>query len=698
MALNLPEKYKDCDFAGWATRNDIRCKDGRTIRRDAFAHQDGAKVPLVWGHNHDSPQAVLGHGFLENRPEGVFMYGYFNDSEDAQRAKTDVAHGDVTSLSIWANQLKEKGGDVLHGSIKEVSLVLAGANLGAQITYPVIVHGEDAEVISDEAYITFGDELSRILTHSDMEGESSDSGDSDSNTAEQSQEVSEDSNKETDKRSTSEMDDIQEILNGMSEEQLNAVSYLVDKAGDEALAHADLSHADDEDNDDETVQDVLDTMNDKQRKVVAYLVSEAATNGLDDDDEDGDAAEHSDFGGDSMNFNAFESGTAAARPNYISHSDQKEILDVAKKYGKLSDAIAAYAEDHQDVLSHDDLAPVSGFGSYPENGNPAVVDKLFPEFHNMRPGAPELVTDDDGWVGSVLSGISKIPYNRIRTNYVDIRGVEELRAKGYVKGKQKTLVGSYDKVIRETTPQTIYVRSTLNQDDIEDITDFSYVDFQYKIDRMQMNTELARAILVGDGRVLGSPDKIKEDKIRPIWTDEDVYTIHKVLKLDANANGSNTAANFGNSFRYAEAVEELLLDAKIDYRGSGSLAMYCTQQFWNKMILARDLNGRRIYSNKNELMTALDVNSVHAVPEFQNKTRTVNGKTYRLLAILGNLKDYTFGSVKNGEITHRTQFDIDFNQQKSLLETRGCGAVTKLYSFIVIEEEVTTNSGNNENP
>lgn len=481
------------------------------------------------------------------------------------------------------------------------------------------------------------------------------------------------------------MDDIQEILNGMTEAQLDAVSYLVGRASEPVIAHAD-----DNKDDDMTVQDVLDTMNDTQLKVVSYLVSQAAADGIDGDEDD--EVEHSDFEGeDDMNFNAFDRGATASNANYISHSDQADILEVAKKYGKLSDALSAYAEEHDMVLSHDDLAPVSGFGSYEVNGNPAPIDKLFPEFHDVRPGAPELVTDDQDWVGAVLNGISKIPYNRIRTNYVDIRGVEDLRAKGYVKGKQKALVGAYEKVIRETTPQTIYVRSTLNQDDIEDITDFSYVDFQYKIDRMQLNTELARAILIGDGRALGHADKIKEDKVRPIWTDADVYTIHKVLTLPTDANGTNTAANFGNSFRYAEAVEELLLDAKIDYRGSGNLAMFCTQQFWNKMQLARDLNGRRIYSTKNELMTALDVNSVHTVPDFQNKTRTVNGKTYRLLAIVGNLKDYTFGSVKNGEITHRTQFDIDFNQQKSLLETRGCGATTKLYSFIVIEEEVSEN-------
>jgi len=695
MAINIPAKYQDCDFCGWATRNDIRCSDGRTIRKDAFAHQDGARVPLVWGHNHESPEMVLGHGFLENHPEGVFLYGYFNDSDMAKAAKENVKHGDITSLSIWANQLKQKAGDVLHGSIKEVSLVLAGANLGAQITYPIVAHGEETEELMDEAYITFGDEYSAIIRHEDFDNEPEEleddaTTDSEAEDEKIGEEPAADENTET--RSLSHMDDIQEVLNGMTMEQLDAVSFLVSKASEPVVAHAD-------DDGKETVQDVLDTMNDKQLKVVSYLVAEAATNGI-DDDEDGDEAEHSDFEGeDDMNFNAFDSGSAAAPANYISHKDQGDILDVAKKYGKLSDALAAYAEENDLVLSHDDLAPVSGFGSYEVNGNPAPIDQLFPEFHNMRPGAPELVTDDQGWVSAVLNGINKIPYNRIRTNYVDIRGVDELRAKGYVKGKQKALVGAYEKVIRETTPQTIYVRSTLNQDDIEDITDFSYVDFQYKIDRMQLNTEIARAILIGDGRQAGTADKIKEDKVRPIWTDDDVYTIHKVLTLPADANGTNTAANFGNGFRYAEAVEELLLDAKIDYRGSGNLSMFCTQQFWNKMQLARDLNGRRIYSTKNELMTALDVNAVHTVPEFQNKTRTVNGHTYRLLAIVGNLKDYTFGSVKNGEITHRTQFDIDFNQQKSLLETRGCGAATKLYSFIVIEEEVGgNNAGGNTEP
>ena len=386
MARKIPAKYQDCDFCGWATRNDIRCSDGRTIRKDAFAHQDGARVPLVWGHNHDSPEMVLGHGFLENHPEGVFLYGYFNDSDLAKAAKEDVKHGDITSLSIWANQLKQKAGDVLHGSIKEVSLVLAGANLGAQITYPIVAHGDDTETLMDEAYITFGDDYSGIIRHEDLDAEveeDNSESETDADTEEHEENMNDsdaeteevEANENTEQRSLSHMDDIQEVLNGMTEKQLDAVSYLVGKASEDAIAHADS-----DDDGEKTVQDVLDTMNDDQLKVVSYLVAEAATNGIDDEDEDGDEAEHSDFGGDSMNFNAFDGG-AATPVNYISHADQGDILEVAKKYGKLSDALAAYADEHDLTLSHDDLAPVSGFGSYESNGNPAVIDQLFPEFH-----------------------------------------------------------------------------------------------------------------------------------------------------------------------------------------------------------------------------------------------------------------------------------------------------------------------------
>lgn len=681
-------KYKGYDFCGWATRNDLRCSDGRTIRKDAFAHQDGAKVPLVWGHNHDTPEAVLGHGFLENRPEGVFFYGYFNDSDLAQAAKQDVAHGDITSLSIWANHLKEKAGDVLHGSIKEVSLVLAGANVGAQITYPVVVHGEDTETLTDEAYIYVGDEYGLELAHEDTNA-GDEKEDNDMKEQEEKKEKT-----------------IQDILDTMDEDQLKVVSYLVAKAAEEGLGEEeeeeaehedeegeDLSHADE--GKERTVQDVLDEMTDEQRKVVNYLVGMAAAEGLDDDEDDGEEEiEHTDRGGNSMNFNAFE-GVPVSRGAYLSHSDEEDIIAVAKKYGSFRQAMEAYAEEHS--LRHDDessggsdepaavtLAPVSHFTSYPDGNTPAAVDALFPEYRNVGP-MPNIITNDQTWVKAVLAKVHKSPFSRIRTNSVDLREIEEIRARGYAKGKEKVLAGNYAVAKRATDPQTIYVKSALNRDDIIDITDFDYVDYQYKIDRMMLEEELARAILIGDGRDAASADKISPDHIRPIWGDAALYTIVKRLSLSGDTN-------FGTNYQYAEAMEEALLDAKIDYRGTGAADMFCAQDFFNKLLLAKDRDGRRLYKDKGEVASAMDVSNVYTVPEFANKTRTVteNGatKTYRLLAIIGNLSDYALGATKGGEITHFTQFDIDFNQEKSLLETRCSGAATKVYSFIAIEEEV----------
>lgn len=659
-------KYSDCDFCGWATRNDIRCSDGRTIRKDAFAHQDGAKVPIVWGHNHDSPEMVLGHGFLENNPEGVFIYGYFNDSDLAKAAKQDVQHGDVTSLSIWANQLKQQAGDVLHGSIKEVSLVLAGANIGAQITYPVVVHGEDTEMLMDEAYIYVGDDYGLEFAHADN---------------------NENGGKVMDDEKT-----VQDVLDTMDEDQLKVLSYLVAKAASEGIDTDDNTDADTDKNDDDekkiahaddkedaTVEDVINSMTEEQKNVMYYLIGKAVEDAKAD-------VKHSDFGGEAMNFNAFDN-TAVQGGAFLSHEDETDIIKSAKKYGKLSDALAAFAEENS--LSHDGLAPVSGATSYPSGTTPAGVDALFPEYHDVNPGAPQLVTNDQAWVRAVLNKVHKSPFSRIRTSSVDVRNIEEIRARGYAKGKEKVLAGNYAIAKRATDPQTVYVKSALNHDDIVDITDFDYVDYQYKIDRMQLELELARAILIGDGRDAASADKISPDHIRPIWTDPDLYTIKKTLNVTAAANDPG----FGPNYLYAQAMEEALLDAKVDYQGTGTPDMFCTQQFFNKLMLAKDLNGRRLYKDKNELATALDVDGVYNVPEFANKTRTVgegsSAKTYRLLAIIGNLRDYALGQTKGGEIIHRTQFDIDFNQEKSLLETRVSGATTKIYSFIVIEEEVT---------
>ena len=424
-------KHTGYDFCGWATRNDLRCSDGRTIRRDAFAHQDGAKVPLVWGHNHDSPDAVLGHGYLENRPEGVFFYGYFNDSDLAQAAKRDVEHGDITSLSIWANQLQQKAGDVLHGSIKEVSLVLAGANMGAQITSPIVAPGDGFETLEDEAYIYVGEEYGLELAHSDDHDDFWDDVDFDHLY---------DDDDDDDDDDLAHSDDASDSNEGLEEE--TEEESVMDE------------HA--------TVQDVLDTMDEDQLMVVSYLVSQAAA------DDDDDEVEHSE-GGNSMNFNAFE-GTAPAAGAYLSHSDEMNIIEVAKKYGTLKEALQVYAEENN--LQHDGLAPVSGFGSYPVNGDPAAVDALFPEWHDVRPGAPEIVTNDQEWVKVVLNKVHRSPFSRIRTSQVDLRTIEGIRAKGYQKGKEKTLAANYTVAKRTTEPQTIYAKSALNRDDVVDITDF----------------------------------------------------------------------------------------------------------------------------------------------------------------------------------------------------------------------------------
>ena len=644
-------KHTGYDFCGWATRNDLRCSDGRTIRRDAFAHQDGAKVPLVWGHNHDSPEAVLGHGFLENRPEGVFFYGYFNDSDLAKAAKRDVEHGDITSLSIWANQLQQKAGDVLHGSIKEVSLVLAGANMGAQITSPVVAHGDGFETLTDEAYIYVGEEYGLELAHSDEHDDFWDDV------------------------------DFEHLYDDDEDDEDEELSHADDET--EELDEEELEDSEEESVMDEnkTVQDVLDTMDEDQLMVTSYLVAQAAAEGADEDEED---IEHSE-GGNSMNFNAFE-GTAPAAGAYLSHSDEMNIIEVAKKYGTLKEALSVFAEENN--LQHDGLADVSGFGSYPVNSNPAAVDSLFPEWHDVRPGAPEIVTNDQAWVKAVLNKVHRSPFSRIRTSQTDLRAIEGIRAKGYQKGKEKVLADNYNVAKRTTEPQTIYAKSALNRDDVVDITDFDYVDYQYKIDRMMLEKELAQAILVGDGRDPASDDKINEERVRPIWTDNSIFTIKKTIAVEAAANDPG----FGTNYLYAQAVEEAILDAKIDYRGSGNMDMFCSQRFFNKIQLAKDLNGRRIYANKGELTSALDVNGVYNVPEFENLTRTEgegsSAKTYRLLAIIGNLNDYNLGATKGGEITHFTDFDIDFNQLKSLIETRVSGANTRLYSFIVLEEEV----------
>lgn len=601
------------DFGGYATRNNLTCTDGRVIKKDAFKSQNGETVPLVWNHNHDVDD-VLGLAHLENREDGVYAYCEFNDTEKGKTAKELVQHGDVRSLSIFANQLMQKGSDVIHGLIREVSLVIAGANPGAFID-DVIAHGEDGSGI-----IVCYDEGVTVFMHSDDKEKTKDSEDK--------------------KKEKSE--------------------------------------------DDETVEDVFDSLTEKQKTAVYAVIGTIMEDNKNNDDSDDNEG-----GKEEMKHNVFENGAQAqAQDNTLSHADQVAILETAKMrtVGTFKNALQMYAEEN--ALQHD--ATSSGVAT-------GDLSKLFPEYAEVRPGAPELITNDQGWISTVISKVHKSPMSRIRTTQADIRNIDTLKARGYQKGKQKKLAGNFNLVRRTTDPQTIYVKNALNRDDIVDITDFDYVAYLYSIDRMNLNEELATAIMIGDGRDDGAEDKIFPEHIRPIWLDDDLYTIHvdlDITAMKAELQGTNTGANFGDNYVYAEAMVQTILYARENYKGTGTPDLYCTPHMTNVMLLARDMNGRRIYSSKAELATALNVGGIYTAEQFANKTRkTSDNKIKKLIGIIVNLQDYSLGATKGGEITHFTQFDIDFNQEKSLLETRCSGALTRVYSAIVIEEDVTNTKG-----
>lgn len=605
------------DFGGYATRNNLTCTDGRVIKKDAFKSQNGETVPLVWNHNHDVDD-VLGLAHLENREDGVYAYCEFNDTEKGKTAKELVQHGDVRSLSIFANQLMQKGSDVIHGLIREVSLVIAGANPGAFID-DVIAHGEDGSGI-----IVCYDEGVTVFMHSD--------------------------DKPDDKEKTKDSEDKKK----------------------------------EKSEDDETVEDVFDSLTEKQKTAVYAVIGTIM-----EDNKNNDDLDDNEGGKEEMKHNVFENGAQAqAQDNTLSHADQVAILETAKMrtVGTFKNALQMYAEEN--ALQHD--ATSSGVAT-------GDLSKLFPEYAEVRPGAPELITNDQGWISTVISKVHKSPMSRIRTTQADIRNIDTLKARGYQKGKQKKLAGNFNLVRRTTDPQTIYVKNALNRDDIVDITDFDYVAYLYSIDRMNLNEELATAIMIGDGRDDGAEDKIFPEHIRPIWLDDDLYTIHvdlDITAMKAELQGTNTGANFGDNYVYAEAMVQTILYARENYKGTGTPDLYCTPHMTNVMLLARDMNGRRIYSSKAELATALNVGGIYTAEQFANKTRkTSDNKIKKLIGIIVNLQDYSLGATKGGEITHFTQFDIDFNQEKSLLETRCSGALTRVYSAIVIEEDVTDTKG-----
>lgn len=619
------------DFSGWATRANIKCSDGRTIMKDAFKHMDGKSVPLVWNHQHNDPNNVLGHALLESKDGDIYAYCKFNDSESGQTAKLLVKHGDVNALSIYANQLKQQMSNVLHGNIREVSLVLAGANPGAYIE-SVISHGE----ASDEEAQIFTDETISLF-HSDDEEE----------------EVIEEENDDNDDEDLTHSDG-------------------EDKKGDSKMS-----------NKEKTVKEVFDEMTEEQKTVVYAILGNTI------EDIENNDVKHSE-GGDEMKHNVFDQDVTN-EGGVLTHSDEMNILAMAKEnnVGSFQRALEYYAEDN--ALSHDAIA--SGFAQTGE-GN---VTTLFPDHKEVRPGAPELVTNDQGWIGVVMNKVHKSPISRIRTSHVDIRNLDALRAKGYVKGKEKALTGNIKLARRTTDPQTVYVKSALHRDDIIDITDFDYVQYLYNIDKMQLNEELAMAIMLGDGREDGDADKIMPEHIRPIWTDDELYTLHVDLDIEAarkELQGTNTGVNFGENYIMAEAMINTVLYAREKYKGTGTPDYFCTPRMLNVMLLARDMNGRRIYSSKAELASALNVGNIYTAEQFAGKTRTdKDGKTKKLCGIICNLADYSLGATKGGQVTHFTQFDIDFNQQKSLLETRCSGALTKLFSAIAIEETVENVEG-----
>ena len=609
------------DFGGYATRNDLLCGDGRTIRKDAFKDNDGCTVPLVWNHDHNDPENVLGHALLENRSDGVYAYATFNDTDAGRAAKKLVQHGDVKSLSIYANRLKQVGGDVVHGTIRELSLVLAGANPGAFIDC-VMSHSDSDEA---EALIVGFDENITIY-HSD--------------------DLDEDVIKHAD---NSENPDKKKENKG--DEKMNKNGKM-------------------NENDDKTVAEVFDELTEDQKTVVYALIGQALEeNGDEDDDEEGE--------GESMKHNLFDNDFEET--NVLTHSDEEAIMDLARSssVGSFKEALTIFANNNE--LAH---GAVDG----------EVLDALFPDYKDVYPGEPETITDDQTWVGSVIAGVHKSPISRVRTRQLDARNRRN-RAKGYKKGKYKEEGTNVALLSRTTDPQTIFVKDKLNRDDIIDFTDFDIVDYNWRIMRQALNEEIATAIMIGDGRQEGEEDKISETHVRSIWNDDELYSMHYDVDIEAakkKLQGTNTNANFSDNYIYAEAIIEAALYSREKYKGSGNLTFYCTPHLLNVMLLARDMNGRRIYSSKSDLQAALNVSSIQTVEQFEGLVRKdAELKSHELLGIFVNLADYQVGSTKGGEITKFEQFDIDFNQQKLLLETRISGALTRVQSAIVLEKPVT---------
>ena len=588
------------DFSGWATRNDVKCADGRTIRRDSFIEDDGQIVPLVWQHDHDSPLNVLGHALLENRAEGVYAYGKFNNTDAGIQAKELVHCGDITSLSIYANKLRQSStGDVLHGRIREVSLVLTGANPEAKIDHLTITHAADSE--EDEAIIYSGEEITLEDTADEVEH---------------------------------------------SEPE------------EETLEHKEEANMA---KDEKTIGEVFDTLTDEQKDAVYAVIAMAI-----DESKDGDTAAHSDEGGnDDMKYNAFDNDSTLENTDVLSHAEQGEIIGMAKS-GKTSlkeTFLAHYEEGAYGIQAN-------GEGTY-------GIDMLFPDAKSLN-NPPDWIKRDTDWVTKVMSGVHHTPFSRIKSQFADIRD-DEARAKGYLKThKKKEEVFTLLK--RTTDPQTIYKKQKLDRDDLIDITDFDVVAWIKSEMRLMLDEEIARAVLVGDGRQTDSEDHISHSHVRPIWTDDPLYTIKKMVAVDHGATAPVIA----------DAVIDAVIRARKDYKGSGNPTFFTTADFLTDMLLLKDGMGRRLYNTVGELATALRVRDIVEVPVMEGLARVVNEgeadeKSYPLVGIIVNLQDYNIGADKGGAINLFDDFDIDYNQMKYLIETRISGALIKPFSAIAIE-------------
>lgn len=560
---------KQYDFSGWATKNDLKCSDGRTIRKNAFKDCDGMTVPLVWNHDHTEAFNVLGHAELENRPEGVFTYGYLNDTEMGRHAKELIRHGDITSLSIYANKLQQVGGNVMHGVIREVSLVLAPANPGAHIT-DVIEHSDIMEDYDDgDAYIECGN--------------------------------------------------APEIFHSEEPEKKDEINH--SDEGDKKMAE-------------KTLKDVIDTMTDEQKDAMYTVVGLALENGGDNEDDEEDAE---------VKHNVFDNDN---EENTLTHAEMAEILADGKRYGSLKEAFLQHGIDN--------------------------IETLFPD-NKALTNQPEFYKRDMSWVDTVMNGVHHTPFSRIKSTYADITA-DEARAKGYVKGNVKV-----DEVIsvlkRTTNPTTIYKKQKLDRDDVIDITDFDVVSWLKGEMRMMLNEELARAFLVGDGRSPAADDKINEGNIRPIWTDDDVYTIKTLITVAQNATDDAKA----------KAIIRGIVKSRKDYKGSGNTIFFTTEDRITDMLLMEDTTGRIIYDSIDKLATAMRVRRIVTVPVMEGLQRTVGATTRDLVGIIVDLNDYNVGADKGGAVNMFDDFDIDYNAQKYLIETRCSGALTKPKSAIAIE-------------